>query len=285
MKRTKRYRNATWGHASVGLRIQTLRESKGLSRQTLAKRLKLDRTSVAKWESGRHLPRDAHRLALASALGVPVRELLGESPHAPTPNATLFDTITQLPSTLVSLLDRTSHSLKALRIAAPYPTSAHVQQEFRRKVSERVLAGSLDVQRAEIVYTLDRVKEILWNIHRYDGRNYWIKSYCPGLKEVAPGMGGYFFDDTHFVLGAFWTSIPPHSRPSLLLTGEPFFTYFTEYWSAIWRRGTLLNHRGANDLVRVKDLAIQLGLPQGEWRQFVEEARNLDIGDGAPPLF
>jgi transcriptional regulator with XRE-family HTH domain len=268
----------------LGQTIKTLREAKGLSRQALAKRLKLDRTAVAKWESGQHFPREGHQIALATALGVSVRDLLGRGASGTRANATLVDTMSELPTKLVALLAQTTHSLKALRIAAPYPTSAHVQQEFRRKVSERVLAGTLQVQRIEIVYSVDRLKEILWNIVRYDGRNYWVKSYCAGVKEVVPGMGGYFFDDTHFILGAYWSGIPPHNRPGLVLSGEPFFTYFKGYWDEIWQRGTLLNHRGARDLSRVKELAGQLGVAAGDWQRFVDESRALDVGDDAPPL-
>ena len=58
------------GHARppsvLGQTIRTLREAKGLSRQALAKRLRLDRTAIAKWENGQHFPREGHQVALAS---------------------------------------------------------------------------------------------------------------------------------------------------------------------------------------------------------------------------
>jgi hypothetical protein len=97
-------------------------------------------------------------------------------------------------------------------------------------------------------------------------------------------MGGYFFDDTDYLIGAYWTGVPPHNRPGLRIRGEAFSTYFTAYWDEIWRRGAWLNMRGAHDLSALRKTALALGLDPGGWPRFVEEASVLEIGDGAPPL-
>ena len=135
----------------------------------------------------------------------------------------------------------------------------------------------------EIFYDLERLKDVLSNILRYDGCRYYVKSYCAGQKEIPPALGGYFFDDSELVIGDYWINVPPHGRLNMRLSGEPFQTFFLKFWDEIWQRGTLLNLRGAHDLSCVRDLAIQMGLKTKQWPQFLEEASALKVGDGAPP--
>ncbi len=256
-----------------------------MSRKTLAEILKVDSTAVASWELGKYLPRDGHRRSIADALGTEPHLLFSNpSLAAPPPiMASITNTFADLPGLLMELL-ATSRQMRALRLAAPYSTPTNVQMDFRESVSDRILAKTLEVQRVEIIYSLDRLKEITSNIFRYDSTSYFVKSYCPGLKEVAPAMGGYFFDDSEFLIGAYWTGIPPHNRPGLRLSGEPFTTYFNAYWEEIWRRGTLLNMKGAHDFSVVRAVALSLGLDEADWSGFLEEARTLELGDGVPPL-
>lgn len=273
-------------HFAIGRRIKRLREAKGLSRQKIATRLAVDLTAVAAWEAGKYLPRTARRLRLAALLGIDAGSLFAEKqdgmPFAG--HAALVDTLDELPGLLRDLLERAEHNLKAFRLAAPYSTPAYVQEEFRSHVDARLLAGSIDVQRIEIFYELGRLKEVLSNIIRYDGKPYQVKSYCAGVKEVVPGMGGYIIDDREFLVGAYWTAVPPHRRAGLRLSGEPFRTYFTDYWRESWRRGTLLNPKGSQDLSAVREVALQLGLEPSRWTQFVDEASLFKVGDGLPPL-
>jgi len=273
-------------HENVGVRIKRLRGARGLSRSEVAGQLQVDVTTIAAWEAGKYLPRDKYRTRLAWMLGADLETLFnGDADrHSSPTTAVTFDSIEQLSEMLCDLTRRARQKLKALRLAAPYTTPAYVQQEWRTLVSARILSGTLEVQRIEIFYDLRRLQETLSNILRYDGRMYWVKSYCPGLVEVSPAMGGYFFDDEEFLLGAYWTSIPPEHRPSLRLSGAPFRDFFRAYWDEIWRRGTLLNIRGAHDLSAVQTVALQLGLPARQWKSFVEEAAEIRIGDGAPPL-
>ena len=271
--------------ASFGACLRSLRESRMLSRSEIATALHVDITTVRGWENDRYRPRPPKLNTLAKLLAISPKQLqpVG-SARAPFQTTRLVDTLSELPDLLDQLLDRTTKLLKALRIAAPYSTPANVQHSFRSTLDARLRAGTIEVQRIEIIYTLNRLKEVISNIIRYDGCAYHYKAYCVGLQEVSPAMGGYFFDDEDFLLGAYWTGVPPQGRPGLHLSGEPFRTYFSEYWSEIWRRGTHLNGRGAHDLSACHKVALQLGLPTKSWSSFVKQARAFKVGDGAPPL-
>lgn len=271
---------------AIGRRIRRLRETQGLSRQQLATYLRVDLTAVAAWEGGKYLPREGKRIRLASFLGLDVASLFAEDLQDPASlgSAALIDTLGELPVVLRDLAKGAERDLKAFRVAAPYATSAHVQEEFRRILDARLKLGTIEVQRIEVIYTLARLKEILSNIIRYDGLGYQVKCNCVGVKDLVPGMGGYIFDNREFLIGAYWATVPPYARPGLKLTGEPFRTYFSDYWSEIWPRGLPLNHKGARDLSAVRETAQELGLDAARWDEFVEEARTLDVGDGVPPL-
>ncbi len=273
-------------YRAIGARIKHLREAKGLSRRDLTALLKVDVTSILGWEKGKRLPRDQQRFKLAKILGTDLNSLFAAAADGqPEPVAAkIVDTVDDLPNVLNELLARSQKSLRALRVAAPYPTTAYVQQEFRTRLSERILGDTLEVQRIEIFYDLRRLQEVLSNLFRYAGHAYHAKSYCAGVTEVVPAMGGYFFDENEFLLGAYWTGMPPHRRPGLRMSGDPFRTFFREYWDEIWRRGTLLSIGSSHELSTIKAIAHTLGLPQKGWTRFVEEARGLQIGDGAPPL-
>jgi transcriptional regulator with XRE-family HTH domain len=273
-------------HAAVGRRLKLLREAKGLSRRELAKELGVDASSLVNWETGSHLPRDKQRLKLARVLGCGLETLFDPEPDVgAVPLAvSLVDTADELPALMLELVRRARRTLRALRLAAPYATSPYIQVEWRQLIGERLLNGSLEVQRVEIFYSLDRLKETLSNILRYNSQRYYVKSYCPGLAEVCPALGGYFFDEDEFLVGAYWTGMPPMRRPGLRMAGAPFRGFYNAYWDEIWQRGTWLNNGAAHDLSAVRAVAEKLGLPPQDWDRFVEEARELKIGDGAPPL-
>lgn len=271
--------------SSFGAQLRRLRESRELSRAAVASALKVDVTTVRGWEQDRYRPRPQKLKQLAKVLEVNGNQLLDSATGpVPNPGVSLVDTLTELPELLDNLLKRTYRVLKALRIAAPYATTAHVQHGFRSVLDERLLAGTIEVQRIEIIYTLDRLREVVSNIIRYERCAYHYKAYCAGLNEVVPAMGGYYFDDQEFLIGAYWTGIPPHHRPGLHMSGEPFCSYFRAYWDEIWQRGTYMNARGSHDLSQCRKVALQLGLDANDWPAFVEEARAYEVGDGAPPL-
>lgn len=274
-------------YAAAGKRLRRLREAKGLSRSDLAKRLNADVTSLSGWESGKRKPRDRTRSLLAHALGTDIESYYApeEDAEAPPIAVSLTDTHDELPGTLADLTRRSRQALRAFRFAAPYATTPYVQTEWRQLVSERILDGTLEVQRIEIFYSLKRLKETLSNIFRYNARRYFVKTYLPGLTEIAPFMSGYFFDDDEFILGGYWPTTPPVRRlPGIRVSGSPFRTFFNAYWDEIWQRGTLLNDYAVQDLSTVRTVAEKLGLPAGKWNEFVEEAKALEVGDGAPPL-
>jgi transcriptional regulator with XRE-family HTH domain len=269
----------------VGARTRRLRMAKGLKIEELADLVQVDKSALSSWERGDYLPRLDHRIKLANQLGVTLEHLLSEVDDGPQPTrAFLVDTIDDLPDLLAELLPAT-RCLRAIRIAAPYPTAAHVQTEFRHELADRLLAGTIEVQRVEIFFNLRRLQEALSNVLRYDNRNFHLKAYCPGVSEPPPAIGGYIFDDTHFLLGGYWNTLPPpHDRPGLCCIGEPFKTFFAAYWSEIWSRGTLLNISGRHDLSAIQQLAFSMGLAASAWPSFVDGARTFEVGDGAPPI-
>lgn len=273
------------GRRAIGRRIKRLRENSGLSRQQVATRLAVDLTAVAAWEAGKYLPREGRRVRLAGLLGIDIASLFAEQQETALANgATLIDTLSELPGLLRELLSEAEHRLRAFRLAAPYSTPANVQEEFRGLVDSRLRAGTLAVERIEIFYDLQRLKEVLSNMLRYRDRPYRVRTACAGVTEVVPGMGGYFFDDTEFLLGAYWAKVPPFQRAGLRLSGEPYKTYFAGYWDEIWGRGTALNGDDGIDVDAVREVAVRLGLEPERWPDFLHEAQALEIGDGLPPL-
>ena len=61
---------------AFGESLRRMRMRKGLTQQQLASRLKVDRTSVTNWETGRHMPDVATISLLADALGVDTAALM-----------------------------------------------------------------------------------------------------------------------------------------------------------------------------------------------------------------
>ena len=58
-------------------KIKAYRKQCGMSQAELAKRVGVERSAVAKWESGKSLPQAAHLVKLAEIFGCSVDELLG----------------------------------------------------------------------------------------------------------------------------------------------------------------------------------------------------------------
>lgn len=283
MKRAGTGRRTASVPFSAGRRIKDLREARGLSRRDLARALGVDLSSVRNWEAGENKPRIETRAKLARFFGCDLDAPYAAADGGPV-SAHLVDTLDELPGLLMDLTGRTRGKLRALRLSAPYPTTAYVQVEWRTLLSARLLDGSLTVQRIEIFYDLRRLQETLSNIFRYEGHNYHVKSCCAGVDEVVPAYGGYMFDDDEFLIGAYWSSVPPDNQKGIRVSGRPFREYFNAYWDEIWRRGTWLNMRGPHDLSALRHVALKLGLPAKKWPAFVKGAKTLAIGDGAPPL-
>ena len=75
-----------------GETLRRLRMERGLTQQKLAERLHVDRTSVASWETGRHMPDPATFLRLAEALDVDIAALLASVEESgDVPNVLLLD--------------------------------------------------------------------------------------------------------------------------------------------------------------------------------------------------
>ena len=58
-------------------RIQEYRKQKKWTQEDLARRLGVERSAVAKWESGKSQPQAARLIALAEIFGCTVDEILG----------------------------------------------------------------------------------------------------------------------------------------------------------------------------------------------------------------
>lgn len=276
---------STTSALAVGHRIRRLREAKGLSRNALARKIDVDVSSISGWESGKRLPRDTVRATLAKTLDCDLASLMSPIADIELPTSIeVLDVATEFPAVFAACARNLRHTLRATRIAMPNATPLDYQTEARHIIFERLLAGTLEVQRVEIFYTLERLKEVLSNILRYDGKHYFVKAHCIGMTEVLPFLGGYCFDETDVVFGGYWTGSPPRNYPVLHIRGREIQTFFMGYWREIWGRGTLLNMHGARDLSAVKDVAVRMGLPARNWRRFIEEARALETGDGAPPM-
>jgi transcriptional regulator with XRE-family HTH domain len=154
---------------TIGEQLRRLRESRELSRAAVASALKVDVTTVRGREQDRYPPRHERLKQLTKVLEVNGSQLLPCTTRAvQNPGASLVDTVTELPELLDNLLKRTYRALKALRIAAPYSTPTHVQHGFPTLLDERLLAGTIEIQRIEIIYNLERLREVVSNIIRYD---------------------------------------------------------------------------------------------------------------------
>jgi transcriptional regulator with XRE-family HTH domain len=252
----------------------------------LASLMRVDKSAVNKWEADVNQPKDGRLKGLADALGTEIDDLLAivEPRTAEQADARLIHTYTELPI-LLTRLAASCNRVKALRLSAPYATGKNVQTAFRKTIGARIRDGSVEFQRLEIFYGLDRVKEVISNVFLYDGCSYIIKGCAVNVSETLPGIGAYIFDDYKILLGGYWSSIPPdEDTPNLFLEGELFSKFYSKYWAEIWRRYRFLNIKGADDLLGLRAIAIELGLDAAAWQDFVEEARNFSMGDGAPPL-
>lgn len=60
--------------------LRTMRESQKISQDQLAKQIHVDRSTIAKWETGVALPNAAKLPLLASVLDCTIDELFGRAP-------------------------------------------------------------------------------------------------------------------------------------------------------------------------------------------------------------
>ena len=62
-------------------KIQEYRKRQKWTQEELTKRIGVERSAVAKWESGKSLPQAAHLVKLAEIFGCSVDELLGRGKY------------------------------------------------------------------------------------------------------------------------------------------------------------------------------------------------------------
>lgn len=269
-----------------GNRIAKLRQQRGWLRADLAKLVRVDVSSVAGWESGKHQPREQQRIRLATLFQVDPAYLFSPEPLAidSRVSAVEFDMATQAPKLLLDLTAKAQNRMRGSRLTERCETPSRQYVEWRELVRERLQAKTLTVERIEIVTGLQRLREILFNILHYTGLPYHVRAHYLDSNAPFAGFSGYAFDDYVLLLSTNWSNQIPGQDDGLRLEGLTFQRLFHSYWSEIWRRGIALNPLGAQDLSQVQVLAMKLGLPKRKWRHVVEEARGLSLADGAPPL-
>jgi DNA-binding XRE family transcriptional regulator len=256
-----------------------------MTRVELAKAIGVDNTALSCWEAGKYMPRDKNRTPLARVLGVEVHDLFDpreDEVELPI-RATLLASDEQASALLNDLVKKSRH-VKILRFSYPFATATRYRYEFRQYIAARILDGSLEMLRAEVFYNLDRLKEVLSNIFRFDGYSYWVKGFAITGTDMFPGIDFCWGDQDDCLLSAAWNSVPADDRPRLWLSGKPVSAFVQAYWNEVWHRGQLLNINGVHDLSAVRDLAIRLGLKSDEWTSFLESARRFKMADGAPPM-
>jgi len=271
--------------SQISARIKLARQRKGLSRREVASQLDVDVTAVAAWETGRYMPRDAHRAALAKLLEVDLTVLLGQA----MPSAMLSLSATpvhgsQQDQTLAQLTERCQNHLTIIRIASPFATVKHQMREFRQVQANRILDRSLEVRVMEIFYSQRRLQETISNIFRFEGCKYLVKTFAGPNNDVLPGVDTYIFDNSTAVLASYWATPVMDERPLIEVAGEPFASFAQEHWKEVWRRAIPLNPAGTHDLSALCDIALELGVSEADWPQFVERAKNFSVGDDVPPL-
>ena len=185
---------------------------------------------------------------------------------------------------LQDLTARTKEYVRIFRLADAGTTQPFAQTAWRRQLDDRIRRRTLAVERVEVFYSLERLKEVLSNILRYDGCHYRVRTYCTGMSDIVPALNGYIFDGEEFVLSARQSDLPSANGSSLRLAGPPFKAFFREYWANLRERGTLLCAGNANDLSALRTVAQLMGLPARLWQSFVADARALSLADGTPPL-
>lgn len=97
-------------HETLGQRLLRLRRARGLSRSGLATQMGMSKPSLWAWETGKTIPRRKSLIALAKALSVSDRDLLGE-----TEDSSATDVLHGTHSTqrLQSLIDRKKKEIAA----------------------------------------------------------------------------------------------------------------------------------------------------------------------------
>lgn len=257
-----------------------------MSRVWLAQLVSVDVTAISAWENDKYRPRVEKRLQLAQALGVSLDELFPE-PDDTDRNGAAVVQIPNHANFLERLLEHAASAqrhMRAIHCSCAMATSSGVMAEFRASLSQRLLADTIAVEHIEVIRTLSRLKEVLHNIHRYDGHTYSFGAYYAAPDETIPGPNAFLFDDRDLLLGSSWNGEPIDDNVRLSLSGGELVDYFRQRWSEMWNGATPLNPEGANDLSNVEALAIRLGLPASDWPEFLQEARTLTLPDGGPPF-
>lgn len=269
-----------------GRRIRLFRERKGLSRARLAQLLAVDVTAVSAWENGKYQPRVEKRHSLARLLGVMLEELFPEVSDAHLGGASILQIADHagFASLLLEKTARAERLIRAIHCSRVAFTPPSHMVEFRRLISNRLLADSLAFEHIEVVQDLSRLKEIVHNILRYDGHAYRLRAYHAPPSGTVPGPNAFLFDERDLLLGSSWQGEPIQQKLRLSVSGGEILDYYQQRWEDMWETATPLNEESDRDLSGAYAFALKLGLAPSDWPAFLEQARSLTIADDAPPF-
>ena len=135
-----------------GKKLRCMRKQEGISQQTLADRIFVSRSAVAKWENGLGLPSEESLLALAEYFGIPEDDLKTDRPEMAVIQKNR--TIRKLSGSVLALLAAAAAAvvLYALLHPVPYYASARWDRIHVQTVSQQ--AEGLEITDQDAVRAL-----------------------------------------------------------------------------------------------------------------------------------
>lgn len=280
--------------ARRGRILRTLRKRAGLTQNDVARELGVHPSAVGKWEKGETTPRPKHHNALAELFGITREALfLSSDIDQPPPLVESLDVIDELGDRALQCLDETRGIVYDARLSQPHAMpvrmrGGYVHSGFWKAVSERLLEGSIEVRRVEVIYSKDRLKDIMWNIKKYEHVKYSIKYYLktPGPPGIMPAISLMSFDYVHFFVGAYFVDFPPPEkhRQMLWLRGEPFASFFREYFELLYDRAPPLSPSGSDGWQEVRKVAESIGISDEDFERLLEEVTAAKEPDYPPRI-
>ena len=273
--------------SAVAQRIRQARLLKGVSRRELSDLLNVDVTAVIAWETGKYLPRDSNRTALARHLGLDLLDLFSETRDEEPFDGFCgkFTSYTEMRrQPLKDLVRNCRKQIKILRVSYPFVSHIAAEFDYSEMISRRILNDDLEVRCVEIFYNPLRLQQAMANAFRYQDHAYIAKTFSACSKDVFPGIDLFIFDDIEIVMASFWAIESQDERPILQVRGKPFQTFIMEYWNEIWRHAAPLNPNLAVDTNAFRKIAFELEQTEAQWAQMLEDARNPKQDDNVHTL-
>lgn len=268
---------------AISQQIRQARLIKGISRRELAGLIKVDVTAIIAWESGKYLPRDTHRIALARHLDLNLLNLYSAPPHNQHldqlwAKSTSFTQLCR--QSFGEMVRNCKKQIKVLKLSYPYASNNASECDYCESLSRRILADDLEVRCVEIFYSPQRLQQAMANTLRYEGHSYTAKTFAACSKGVFPGIDFFIFDDVEIVMASFWAIEALDERPILHMRGEPFQVFIQEYWNEVWRHAIPLNPNFSTNIGAFRDIARALGQTKSQWERMQKDAYNTQQNSG-----